>query len=161
MGSLAAPKIFVRRCRQHVHTSTLPFWISSISGGISRRGVVGSTTTRHFHEKDNYLSYDAFDDSSSSTVDDDPPSSFSSLRIPTHAAHKVCTPSDAVSLISRGDTIAYVHISVMVMRILCFTHLCHCFNGNDLYCYFYYRQCQWLRGTRITGSHPQIVSRSL
>jgi len=105
MGSLAAPKIFVRRCRQHVHTSTLPFWISSISGG-SRRGVVGSTTTRHFHEKDNYLSYDAFDDSSSSTVDDDPPSSFSSLRIPTHAAHKVCTPSDAVSLISRGDTIA-------------------------------------------------------
>jgi hypothetical protein len=111
MGSLAAPKIFVRRFRQHIHTHTSasPFWISSISGG-SRRGVVGSTTTRKFHEKDNYLSYDAFDDSSTSTiVDDDPPSSFTSLRIPTHAAHKVCTPSDAVSLISRGDTIAYVH----------------------------------------------------
>ena len=29
-----------------------------------------------------------------------------SLRIPSHAAHKVCTASDAVSLISRGDTIA-------------------------------------------------------
>ena len=32
--------------------------------------------------------------------------SASSLRIPPHAAHKVCTASDAVSLISRGDTLA-------------------------------------------------------
>ncbi|KAL9185145.1 hypothetical protein ACHAXT_002922 [Thalassiosira profunda] len=33
-------------------------------------------------------------------------SSGSSLSIPPNAAHKVCTPSDAVSLVSRGDTIA-------------------------------------------------------
>ena len=32
--------------------------------------------------------------------------SSSSLRIPPHAAHKVCTAMDAVSLISRGDTLA-------------------------------------------------------
>lgn len=32
--------------------------------------------------------------------------SISSLHIPSHAAHKVCTAMDAVSLISRGDTLA-------------------------------------------------------
>ena len=33
-------------------------------------------------------------------------STSTSSLIPAHAAHKVCTASDAVSLISRGDTIA-------------------------------------------------------
>ena len=54
------------------------------------------------------------------------PPSAPSLRIPTHAAHKVCTAQDAVSLISRGDTLA------LVIMFLSYAHQCVTFVSNTI-----------------------------
>ena len=48
------------------------------------------------------------------------PPSAPSLRIPSHAAHKVCTAQDAVSLISRGDTLALVIMFLIICTSMCY-----------------------------------------
>ena len=75
------------------------------------------------------------------------PPSAPSLRIPSHAAHKVCTAQDAVSLISRGDTLALV----IMFLIICTSCVLHSFL-IQLYIEspYPYVQCKWLCGTRIT-----------
>ena len=69
----------------------------SVSIGVSnidKYHYIRGFSTIHWPSNDDH-------DNAAATVQ-----STSSLHIPPHAAHKVCTAMDAVSLISQGDTLA-------------------------------------------------------
>ena len=75
--------------------ATSLLWAISSSSSRSTRDVnIRGFSTIHWPSNDDH-------DNAAATVQ-----STSSLHIPPHAAHKVCTAMDAVSLISQGDTLA-------------------------------------------------------
>ena len=86
--------VYVRPSLQYA-TSLLRTISSSSPRSTRDVNIIRGFSTNHWPSDDDH-------NNAAATVQ----STSSSLRIPPHAAHKVCTAMDAVSLISRGDTLA-------------------------------------------------------